>query len=445
MLLDLLTGLALGASACGPLDLDTALALAAARSDEVAIREAEVSAAHADEALAAALRVLPSASATLLLGPAPRARGSVTDSPDDNRSLRHLGPFGRAEVQAVQPLYTFGRLEAAADAARAGVRAREALAGDTAAQVQLRVVQLWWGTALARRLLAVAADVAEALDEAERRVDKALESGDGEVVPADRQRLRLFRGQLRLREAEARKGLELARLALAATLGLEPARLSLREEPLEAPPGSAPDEARALADAERRRPDLRALDAAIAAREAEVRSEEAARWPQLFLAGVFRYGLAPNRDIQRNPWVHDDFNLLEVGAAVGLRQDLALSLLSARAEKARAERATLLLQRAGLARLVRVQVSGTLAELRAAQVRAAAARDALAAGRALFRAVRLDFAAGLVEARILLESYALFVQSQLDAAQADHDLLVARARLDQVTGEPPRRSATCEP
>jgi outer membrane protein TolC len=94
---------------------------------------------------------------------------------------------------------------------------------------------------------------------------------------------------------------------------------------------------------------------------------------------------------------------------------------------------------------VRVQVSGALAELRAAQTRAVASRDALAAGRALFRAVRLDFAAGLVEARVLLESYALFVQSQLDAAQADHDLLVARARLDQATGEPPRRSATCEP
>ena len=429
---------------CGPLDLDTAEGLAAQGSDEVAIRQAELAAARADEALARALRIVPSASATVVVGPAPEARGNILDSPNSNRGLIGLRPFGRVDVQVVQPLFTFGRLDAASDAAAAGVKAREGLVQDAASQVQLRVVQLFWGVSLAKRLLAVAGDVDKALDEADRRVAKSLAAADGEVTLSDKYKLDLFRGLVRLRKVDAERGLTLARVGLAASIGIAPEKLVLRETPLDAAEGPPPDHAAALAAAERRRPDLAALDQAIAARDAEVRAEEAAAKPQLFLAGAFSYAYAPNRDIQLNPWVHDDFNLLSLGAVLGIRQDLSFPMLSARASKARAEKAALERQRAGLARLVQVQVEGALADLEAARSKLAAARATLGAGKALFRSAGLDFGAGLIEARNLIESYGLFVESQVGAAQATYDLLVAAARLDQVTGEKPRGGVSCE-
>jgi outer membrane protein TolC len=429
---------------CGPLDLDTAMGLAAQGSDEVAIRQAELAAARSDEALARALRIVPSASATLVVGPSPEARGNVLDSPNTNRGLTGLRPFGRVDVQVVQPLFTFGRLDAASDAAAAGVKAREGLVQDTVAQVQLRVVQLFWGISLAKRLLTVAGDVDKALDEADRRVARSLAAADGEVTLSDKYKLDLFRGMVRGRKVDAERGLTLARVGLAASIGVAPERLALRETPLDAAEGAPPDRAAALAAAERRRPDLAALDQAIAARDAEVRAEEAAAKPQLFLAGAFSYGYAPNRDIQLNPWVHDDFNLLSLGAVLGIRQDLSFPMLSARAGKARAEKAALERQRAGVARLVQVQVEGALADLEAARGKLAAARATLGAGRALFRSAGLDFGAGLIEARNLIESYGLFVESQVSAAQATYDLLVAEARLAQVTGEKPRGGASCE-
>jgi outer membrane protein TolC len=429
---------------CGPLDLDTARALAAERSDEVAIREAELASAHVDESLARALRIIPSATATLITGPSPEARGNVVESRESNRSLKGLRPFGRIDVNVVQPIYTWGRLDAASDAAAAGVKAREELVVDTTSQVQLRVTQLYWGVSLARRLLGIAADVEKALAEADRHIAKSLESEDGEVSPADRYRLDVFRGILRGREAEAQKGLELARIAMAATLGLPPARLALKDEALDPPEGDLPDAAAVLADAERQRPDLRALDQAIRARDAEVRAEQGAMKPQFFAAGLFSYGYAPNRDIQLNPWVHDDFNVFNFGAVLGLRQDLSFPMLSARAKKAAAEKAVLERQRAGLVRLVQVQVDGAVAELKAARARLAAAKSALGSGRSLFRSVGLDFAAGVIEAKSLIEAYALYVESQVGAAQAAYDLAVARGRLALVAGEPPRRGVQCE-
>ena len=441
----LVTLLLLGAlPPCGPLDLETALALAAERSDEVAIKQAELAAAYADQAIASALRWLPSASATFIVGPSPEAHGNVVQADNTNRSWRGLRAFGRVDVEALQPLYTWGRIDAANDAARAGVAGREQVIVDTIGQVQVRVVQLFWGASLARRFLVLAGDVDKALDDADRRVAESLKANDGEVSPADKYRLDVFRGVVRARQAEAQKGLELAQIGLAATLGLPPPRLVLRETPLDPPEGDLPDAAVALATAEQQRPDLRALGEAIRAREAEVRAEEAALKPQLFVAGQFIYSYAPNRDVQLNPWVRDDFNQLSFGAVFGLKQDLAIPTLTARAEKARAERDVLERQRTGLRRLIQVQVDSAVAEVKAARTRLTATRTSLSAGRSLFRSVGLDFAAGLIEAKTLIEAYALYVESQVTAAQAAYDLLLARGRLAQLSGEAPRRGARCE-
>ncbi len=429
---------------CGPLDVDTALALAAERSDEVAIKQAEVAAAHADQALATALRWIPSASATVVTGPSPEAHGNILYADATNRSLKNLRPFGRIDVNVVQPIFTWGRLDAASDAAGAGIDARQERVVDTMAQVQLRVVQLYWGTAVARQLLAIAGDVKKALEDAGKRVDESLKAQDGEVSPADRFRLDVFRAVVQGREAEAQKGLELARIGLAATLGVTAPRLTLKEVPLDPAEGDVPDPAAVIALAEQRRPDLKALADGIRAREAEVRAEEGALKPQFFVAGVFSYAYAPNRDIQLNPWIADPFNELSIGAVIGLKQDLSFPTLSAKLQKARAERDTLERQRAALVRLIQVQVDGAVSEVKAARTRFVAARSALASGKSLFRSVGLDFSAGLIDAKTLIDAYAVYVESQVSAAQAAYDLVVARGKLAQLSGEPPRRGVQCE-
>jgi len=445
-LLSTLAALVLTAApTCGPLDLDAAISLAASRSDEVAVRQCEVAVAQAELALARALNVVPSASATLLAGPVPAAHGTVVASNNSNRSLADLGPFGRVDVQIQQPIYTFGRIEAAGDAARAGVRARSLLVEDELAKVQARIVELYWAVALSRRLLDIAAEVEKALADVDRRIAESLERADGSVTPADRYRVNLFHGLVRQREADARQANELARAGLAATLGLSPGQLMLKEDRLEPADEPVPGEEGVRSRASANRRDLRAIGEGIAAREAEVRAEEAAAKPQFFVGAIFGFAWAPNRDTQTNPWVHDDFNFLTVGLAVGAHQDFAFPLLFAKADKARAERAALERQQQALLRLVLSQSDGVLADLRAATERLAAARSTLASGRSWFRAAGLDFAAGLVEAKDLLDAYTGYVQSQAGFAQAAYDLIVARARLALVTGELPREgSAACE-
>lgn len=76
----------------GPLDLEPALQLAAARNDEVAIRRAEVEAALADVAVANALRTVPQAHVTALVGPPRRPEGTWWRRPI--RTANRCGTWG---------------------------------------------------------------------------------------------------------------------------------------------------------------------------------------------------------------------------------------------------------------------------------------------------------------------------------------------------------------
>jgi outer membrane protein TolC len=421
---------------CGPLDLPTAMALAAVRSDEVAILRAEVAGAEADRAIARAVGILPNSSATFVVGPSPEAHGTILESRNTNRTLGGLAPFERVDITLVQPLWTWGQVGAAKKASEAGVRAKELLVEDTVQQVVLRVMQSYWGISLAKRLLVIAADVKSALAQADKRIADELARQSGEATQEDKYRIAVFRAEVLQRTSEAEKGVHLARVALASMLGIDEPQLELKEEPLpDLQQQLSPSREQAILQAEQSRPDLKALDQALEALEALARASRAAVLPQVFAAGTFTFAYAPNRDPQFNPWIRDDFRQLSGGAVIGLRQNLAIPLLLAQARKAEAEVAGLRRKREGLARLVSVQTEQALADLRAASEKQAAAQSALSAGRSWFRSAGLNFGLGVTDARSLIDAYAGYVKTQADSAQATYELLLARGRLDQVTGK----------
>jgi outer membrane protein, multidrug efflux system len=457
-LLVALLALTVAAPTCGPLDLQTAQALAFARSDEVGIKRSELAAAEADKAVAFAIKFLPEFYANIPLGVVPGAR--LKTQPDgtkdrnditaiesgSNRGITDLGPFIRVEVNALQPLWTWGKLQAASDAAAAGAQARHYLVDDTANAIRTRVLQLVMGIRLTTRLLAIGADVQSALRQADERVQKSLKANDGEITPEDRYRIEIFRSQLTQRIADGERALRIARVGLAATLALEPDQLQLRDDPLpDTAQIKAPDLAAALADSERQRPDLKALDNGIVAKEADVKASRADLFPQLGIVGQFAWSRAPGRDTITNPYVGDYTNALTIGAFLGIRQNLSFWTVITQTNKKEAELATLRKQRVGAVRAIHVEVETAVAELNAAITKREAAAKAVAAGRSWFRSATLNFGVGVADARDLIDAYRGYAEAQYGDAQATFDLLAAQARLAQVTGRvPPTPELNCQ-
>jgi len=474
-LLVALLALTVAAPTCGPLDLQTAQALALARSDEVGIKRSELAAAEADRAVATSIRWLPEFSANIGGGVVPGARlvetthaaqvpdpanpgktmigttygvdqKNVADATGTNRGLGDLGPFIRVEVNALQPIFTWGRIQAANDAADAGARARKFLVDDTENAIRTRVVQLVMGIRLTTRLLAIGGDVQNALKEADIRVQKSLKANDGEISPEDRYRIEIFRSQLTQRLADGERALRVARVGLAATLAMEPDQLQLRDDPL--PDTSKirpPDLALALTEAEQQRPDLKALDNGIQAKEADLKASRAELFPQVGIVAQFAWSRAPGRDTITNPYIGDYFNALTIGGALGIKQDLSFWTIITRTNKKQAELDTLRRQRAGAVRGIRVEVETAVADLNAAITKREASAKAVAAGRSWFRSATLNFGVGVGDGRDLIDAYRGYAEAQYGDAQATFDLLAAQSRLEQVTGRvPPTPELNCQ-
>src|SRR6185503_5483661 len=69
-----------------------------------------------------------------------------------NFALRFDGLFGGAQLDVTQPLYTFGKIEHARSAARAGLDAQAALADEAAGDAAADAARAYWGLKLAREL-----------------------------------------------------------------------------------------------------------------------------------------------------------------------------------------------------------------------------------------------------------------------------------------------------
>ena len=442
-----LAALILSAPTCGPLDLPMAQALAVARSDEVGIKRSEAATAEADKAIAFAIRWLPEFNAQLISGVVPGARLQDPNNKNDitaiasgsNRGLTNPDMFFRVEINALQPLFTWGRLDAAGRAAEAGATARSYLVDDTANMIRHRVLQLVMGIRLTSRLLGIAGDVENALKDVDARVQKSLKANDGEISPEDRYRIEIFRSQLLQRQADGVRALRVSRVGLAATLALEPDQLQLKDEPLPDTLGiKAPDLSQARLDAEMYRPDLKALDYGIKAKENELHATKAQMFPQVGLLAQFAWSMAPGRDTITNPYIGDYFNALTIGAALVVRQDLSIWNLVTKKNKVESELNTIRRQREGALRGIMVEVEQAHADLVAAITKREASAKAVASGRSWFRSATLNFGVGVADARDLIDAYQGYVTAQLGDAQATFDLLVAQSRLAQVTGRMPR-------
>jgi hypothetical protein len=87
-------------------------------------------------------------------------------------------------------------------------------------------------------------------------------------------------------------------------------------------------------------------EAGIKAKTSELVAIEREYFPNIFLSGMFRYAVAPNRDKQENPFAVEDFNYLDGGLVLGWRYSFDFGLPHRIKEK-RAELHQLLQQQHG--------------------------------------------------------------------------------------------------
>lgn len=375
----------------------------------------------------------PHASIRALLAPMARQYGDPLSGGTD---LGEWGVFAYTEITGTWPLYTFGKISNLKEAARRGVdvgRAREEIAR---AEAAFRVKRGFHALALAREMAEVIREGREYLDKARRHLDDLEAADDPSFDPVDRMKMRVVDASVLGRELQATRGAEVARAALRVVLGLEPT------DPVEfkagAPrPVDLPEDP-SLEDLERRalefRPDLLALRRGVRARESEVAARRAAFFPNLFVAGQFRYGYSNVADPQPSPFANDPFNTYTAGGAIGLEMDLEIGKKLGELRAAEAEVDRLRAETREAENGVRLEVEKLYREMRDARRMVEAQEDAVAAARGWVIAKTDLYDNDLCDLNDVLAGLVQFFQARIDSLQAIHDFNVAVASLERAIG-----------
>jgi outer membrane protein len=405
--------------------------LAVTNNPQLKAAEADVEIAEALSSQARAARVLPKFDLTFMAGPSPEARG---DALIGNTDLSSFSVFTRTEATFIQPLFTFGRLAAAQEAARQGVEARTEGLMDARARLESQVADAYYGLLLTNHLWDLASEARTEISKARDLIAEKLEEDEGDYSYTDLFRLDRFVYDVEENANKVAKGRRLLESLAMKVAGLGPdQKITLAEDSL-TPLAVDVKPLEFYVDRVVDRHDLKQLRAGIRAKDAQVRAIRSEYYPQFFVGGQFKFSHAPNRDNQNSPFANDDFNYLEAGAIVGFKQSLSFGLTAATVRKVELERKklTYLDQLASMGAVIEIErLHGNLIE---AQSNVGAAKRARRATRKWFLAARDGFNAGLEDADEMIDAVKEYSIIRAKYFNAVYEFNKAYGSLQRATG-----------
>jgi outer membrane protein TolC len=269
------------------------------------------------------------------IGPAPTVRGTSVYSPDTDKALTsRMGAAWQLGVTGAIPIWTFGKITNLWDAADAQVRVGEHEIKKEQNDVKLSVRRAYYGVQLARDALTLLHEASGRIDTYLGRLQKKVDSGDGDEV--ELLKLKMYRAELEARESEATRQQAIALSGLRFLTG-GGADVDVSDTPLQRSSHRLAPLARYLSAARLYRPEVNMARAGVLAREAQLRMERAKFFPDLALGMSFNYSAAPLVEDQRNPFVKDNANYLSYGAALVFKYRLDFLPQSARLAQANAQ------------------------------------------------------------------------------------------------------------
>ncbi len=415
-----------------PYDLAACIRMAFASSPSIQAAEADLQIAENRLMLVHAAR-FPSMDFTWIFGPSPEARG---DALTGVSNWRRMSVFTRTELSLVQPLFTFGKLKAAIEAASGGIGAQRAGLTGSRFDLEQQVARAYYLLLLANQLRELAHESRGEIERARRTIVEKLEADTGDFTYTDLHRIDRFVYDVEENANKVVKSQGLARSALRMLTGLSDSdsdSLVLADGSLNPVDVQIRPLEYYLSLVEGR-PDLGQLREGLRVRSAQVRAVRTDLFPQVFLAGRFKYGFAPNRDRQRNPFLKDEFNVTELGAVLGFRQSLSFASTSAKVKEARLAYEKLGYQARLATQGARLEIEGAYRSLIEARANIASARKARRATRRWFVSARDGFNAGLEEAGEMVDAVKEYGIIRAKYYQAVLEFNLAWIALQRATG-----------
>ncbi len=345
-----------------------------------------------------------------------------------------LGPFTRIEGQIAYPLFTWGKLPSGLKAAQKGLEQELVSVEQRKAEAIREVKELYYTLLYTRQVQDLMDDVRGGFEKAVEVAEERLK--ENKITQLDLLNLRIGYASVAKEEARLRNGIELTRAALLRATGLpQTTDLELADTLLAPQPAHLKDLDYYVERLFANRPEWRKLRLGLQARETELRVATSDYFPTFFLAIPFRYGYAPDRSRQTNPFAYDDFNFGGGGPVVGVRWSLGFAETAAKVARSRAELMKLRAQERTAVLSFPLEVKEAYLNVKEAEERVRVTADGRRAGRALVTLAVTNFELGIGEPQEIFLGLGNYTRAANDYYEAVRDYNIALAKLSLVVGE----------
>lgn len=339
------------------------------------------------------------------------------------------------KLSLIKPLYTFGKIESYADAARANVEVKR---GDVHLQrgaTVLEVKRAYYGYLAARDTRLLLEDVRGRVEGAISLAQEGLEQGESDIRQSDLFALESGLGVIGkyIAQATALENVAIDGLKVLTGIGLS-AELAVADptlQPVALPALNLDDlQQQALAH----RPEMAQVEAGLQARRALVAANKADARPNVYAGLVGLLSFSPNRDHLDNPYIFDPFNDVGLSPVLGIKWDWNAGVQSAQVRRAEAELNALIAKSVFARQGIPFQVVEQYHQIRAHNEAVARLAEASRAARRWMIASFADFEAGLEKGDKVVNALQAYVLAHSDYLRTVFDYNMHVAQLLNVTG-----------
>lgn len=374
---------------------------------------------------------------SILANGSPLPREEYYLDPNLRNDWAKLKVFSQMEVRMLQPIYTWGAIRSAVDAARAGaIAAREQFTMEQT-KFESRLYELYYARILSMELKRLLEDARKTFDDAERRLQEMIDEGDPDLEDSEVYKLKIFKQEFLARAEEVEQNDAFVTSTWNLVMGADAGTVFMPAEdfldPIEERVQDPVENLTSVAVIDR--PEAKALDAAVDAAFAGWKAQRALQLPSVFLGLGAEYVYTP-RPVQQQPLFGSRYNYVNLVYSFGLRQNLNFASMSQKTEKARLQYRQAQYSRDAVVTGVMLDVSDKYKNAMLAQRRVETSSEALQTSKEWLQQEQIDYDLGLGEVKNLVEAVKTNLELEVQYRQRVFEYNVSLGKLRQAAGKP---------
>lgn len=255
--------------------------------------------------------------------------------PNLENDWAHWSVYTEVDLKALQPLFTWGAIDNAINAARKGAEAaRFKFEADTTKMVY-RLYQLYYSRVLSIEMQALLNDAQQEFDKADKKIKEMQKENNPDLKDSDVYKFRIFKQQFEIKTTEVQQNTSFIKRTWYLILNADTNKVYLPKDTYLDP---VTTDIRPLGYyqslAFSNRPELKAINAAEQAAKFGIKAKKAQFLPSLFLGFGAQYVHTP-RPTYQSPMLGNRFDYMNFVYTFGFRQNLNFWSLNKDLEKTR--------------------------------------------------------------------------------------------------------------